>query len=605
MELLWMLFCWLSFALSLCGWFALLARFPGVNKAFLPVITLSGLSVFLFTFGLLHMLRPAAVCLFVGGLALLVYGWMNRRREGFSFDFLRSPGVIFFFVASALFIPILYGAHYYHYDNFSHWATVLEEMFAFNDFPTAETIVVFRDYAPGTASFLYLFGSVVGKSEGVILMGQAMLSCAALSALFFRVEKVRSFRFAATALLALTLTCMLVFDDGTLQVYNLLVDALIGFVAAAAWFIREEYRQTPFRGWILMIPVLTFLVLIKLNSAVLLVFFAFFAVYDAFRFSRPLRVRLFCLLPLALPLLWIVFWRFYRQDTYGVHTDSYGFSVFDRIDSLPSEFFLSIFRQTWDKMTDLSNIFVSAYLAVNVLLIFGWILLRVMKKNRIRILRTFLIVNALMIGYTLCMVFLYCFIMSVGESSYLAAFERYMVTPLILVSAIGVESLFDIFSTSLPQKMRYRVSLLLMSLLFFCFTAKNALQLVNRPDFSVYERGQVLEVLEDAAPQIPRNAAVALYNGDRGRKDLYYYLVMFEVKSRWVFILDFGRPQYSIPIDVNMLQEYQYLVVASQDAALREALVNAGFVVRWQEGCTLYRIRTDGYGRMVVAPASE
>jgi len=53
---------------------------------------------------------------------------------------------------------------------------------------------------------------------------------------------------------------------------------------------------------------------------------------------------------------------------------------------------------------------------------------------------------------------------------------------------------------------------------------------------------------------------------------------------------------------VNMLQEYQYLVVATQDDALREALVSAGFVLLWEPGCTLYRIAADEYGRMVISP---
>jgi len=50
----------------------------------------------------------------------------------------------------------------------------------------------------------------------------------------------------------------------------------------------------------------------------------------------------------------------------------------------------------------------------------------------------------------------------------------------------------------------------------------------------------VLQVLQDAAPHIPRNSAVAMYNGTRGRMDLYYYLVMYQVKSRRVLFWTLG-----------------------------------------------------------------
>ena len=173
---------WLAFAAGLCGWFCLVSDRIRLKPAFLPVVTLTSLTVILFTFGLFHQIHLASWGLFFAGLGLLVFYFVQAVRKRFSFSFLLSPGLIFFFVASALFIPILWGHHYYHYDNFSHWGTVLSEMLSFRDFPTAQTVVVFRDYAPGSTSFLYWFCTVIGTGEDVALMGQAMLSCAALSA---------------------------------------------------------------------------------------------------------------------------------------------------------------------------------------------------------------------------------------------------------------------------------------------------------------------------------------------------------------------------------------------------------------------------------------
>lgn len=605
MQLLWIVLRWGLFFCSLCGWFSLVSRIPRIHSSFLPIVTLSSLTVTVFTFGMVHLLRPISLIVFIGGLISFVYHLRCARQKRFSFAFLRSPGMLFFTVASALCIFLLYGVSLYHYDNFSHWGTVLAEMFSFNDFPTAQTIVVFRDYAPGTTSFLYLFGSVVGQSEDVALMAQAMLSFAALTALFFSVKRVRSMHFWAMVLLSLCLTCALVFDDGTLQIFNLLVDAIIGFTVASAWCIREKYRETPLLGWLLVTPVLVFLVLIKMNAAVFLIFFAFFFAYDALKSLRTRYLRLFCLLPVALPLLWIFLWRLYRQITYGTPADSYGYTGFwDQIFSQSPDFFLSVIRLAFRKITNFSQIYAYGFLGVNTVLCGSWCVLRWRKKDTGRLGKSILTVNILMVGYFLCMIFLYCFIMT-PEASTLAAFERYMVTPFIVFAAIGMESLFRTLAGEEGKPVAPSWVILFLSVVISLLTAKNAVQLVRRPDFSTFERGQVMDVLREAAPSIPRNSAVALYNGSRGRRDLYYYLTMYEVKSRWVFVLDLGHPQYSVPIDVNMLQTYHYLVISADATPLREALVDAGFVLRWKPGCTLYRIARDEFDRMVIFPADE
>ena len=578
---------WVLFALSLVGWLALVSRFPRINSAFLPLVTCSCLTLFLFLFGMIHLLPVATAALFFGGFVALGYFLWQAAKKRFSFRFLVSPGLIFFFCASALLIPVVWGANLYHYDNFSHWGTVLEEMFAFRSFPTSETIVVFRDYAPASTSFLYFFGRVVGQGEDVAMMGQAMLSFAALSAIFCRVKKIRSFRFVATALLGLVLTCLLVFDDGTLQVYNLLVDALIGFVAAGIWFIREENRDQPFMGWLLMIPVMSFLVLIKKNAAVLLIFFLVFMIWDAVKSKYSSRKKLFFAVPVGVSLLWIVLWNLYRQFTYGTTADSYGYSgIVNQITSKPSSFFTHVFEQVWDKISDPSQVYVSVFLALNLLILIGILILRLRKEPIKSLGKATIAANALMVGYLLCMIFLYCFIMT-AEASYLAAFERYMVTPLILFVSIGAEALFHAFD---GKKLLLRVFPLVVSVGLFFFVAGPAKQLIHRPDLSTFERGKVMVPLRESSEYIPRDSGVVLYNGTRQRRDLYYYLAMYEVKSRDCFVLDFAQPDMDLEIDLSRLRDYEYLVVTAEEDALFDELRRAGYWVYPSKGCTLYRI---------------
>lgn len=595
---------WLAFGVSLIGWFSLVSHTTKLKAAFLPLVTLSFLTVVLFTAGLLGELPVLCWILLFTGLGLFLFYIVYAFFRRFSFSFLLSPGVLFFFIASALFIPILWGAHYYHYDNFSHWGTVLSEMLAFNSFPTAQTVVVFRDYMPGTASFLYWFCSVVGRGEDIALMGQALFSCAALSALFFRVKKVRSFQFFAFSVLGAALTCFLVYDDGTLQIYNLLVDALMGFVALGIWFLREEYRDSPLRAWLFIAPVLTFFVLIKSNSLLLFVFFALFLLYDARKKVSGKLKGWLVLLPLGLPLLWILFWKLYRQITYGTPTNSYAYyGLVHTFKERTASFYLEILRVFFEKITDFSQIYVIVFLVLNLLVLGLLFLLRYKRRDLTRLFRTFLAANGLMIGYTAALMFMYGFVMAVGEAVYLAAFERYIITPLILFAAMLTESSVTSFLNAFGGKrMVLRAVPVWFCLLVFSLVSVNASQLVLRPDFASSQRGQVIQVLQSAAENIPRNSKVAMCNGQRGRRDLYYYLMMYELKTRACFVLDFVSPQYNISTDVEMLQHYDYLIIASRYYLILPELAKAGFVVNWDKDCPIYRISPLTSGGGIISP---
>lgn len=605
MVVVWTVLRWLAFVVALCGWFALVSHSTKLNSAFLPVVTLSALTVVLFTAGVFHFLHVAAWGLFFAGIGLLILFIVGCCRKKASLSFLYSPPMLFFFVASAVFIPILWGAHYYHYDNFSHWGTVLSEMLSFRDFPTAHTVVVFRDYAPGTASFLYWFCTVVGKGEDIALMGQALFSCGALTALFFRVKKVRSFSFWAYTVLALTLTCLLVYDDGTLQIYNLLVDALMGFLAVAAWFLREEYRHRPLRGWFFMTPVLTFLILVKSNAALLLIFFGLFLFYDSRKSPLGKVKKWFFLIPFVGVFLYRQLWSFYREVTYGAPTNSYEYSgLIETFRERTPSFYRNLLQTFWEKISDLSRTYVIIFLLLNFLAVCGLILLRYKNKDRTYLRRTLIAVNGLMVGYSVALLFMYGFIMAVGEAIHLAAFERYVMTPLIVFTALLTEAIISTFSKVLQKKpLSVRLLPLCLSLLLFSMISGQAMQLVIRPDFASTERGKVMDVLQDAAQIIPRNSKVAMCNGERGRRDLYYYLMMYELKTRACFDLDFGQPEYSIRVDVEMLKEYDYLIIAANHYLIAQELVRAGFVVNWNKDCSVYRIHENSAGKIAVSPA--
>lgn len=598
-----------AFLLSALGFMALLKDRTGLHSAFLPLVSLSSVGILLYTAGLCGILLPGTwVILGFGWAAFAFYAVLSLRKR-FSFDFLLSPGCVFFCAASFLLIFPLWGAHLFHYDNFSHWGTVLSEMLEFNAFPDVRTVVNFRDYSPGSTAFLYGFCRLVGTGEDIALMGQAMLGVSALSALFCRVKKIRSWRFVTVCLLAVSLFSMMKYDDGTLHVFNLLVDALLGFLCVGGWMIREYYRDAPERAALFLIPVCAFLTTVKSNGILFAAFLWLFAAWDLFRTGEKKDFRRW--LPLAgsvfLSLCYLEAWRVYRMVVYGQSTELLGFTgISDAVQGRTPQLYADIFSKLPQKLTDFRQGYVVIFLVLTVLTVALCLLLK-RHGREFRFLRDRYWIGAGFFGvYLLFILFLYCFMMAPGEACYLAAFERYFTTPLIIFSALTADGMGECIARECAD-LRYSGRILsgvAGVILFFCVCV-NASQLVCPPSFEASERGRVYPLLSAAAEVIPRNASVMMYNGEIGRRDLYYYLMLYQLKTRSCFDLDYQGQAHGLVGDLSQAKEYEYFLLAEEDDRILSDLAHAGYKVRWRAGCRIYRIEHDGDGGTALVPLSD
>ena len=588
-------------AIAFTGYCALLRERAKVNPAFLPLVTVCSLSVCLFAFGLCGVLLPAVYLLAAVGTGLFVFYVVAALRRKASFAWLISPGTVFFFAAVCLLIPVLWNAHYYHYDTFSHWGTVLSEMLIFDRFPNWDTVVNFRSYPPGTATFLYAFCKLAGGEEHVALIGQGILNIAALTALFYRVKKIRSLRFAGEVLLCAALLAMMRYDDGSLHLYSLLVDPLMGYMTVGAFLIREGERERPLRAALLVTPVLAHLSLLNGNGILFAAFVYGFLVVDFFRrrSSLSVRARFGALIPAAAVGGFTCLWSLYYHTVYG-ESNGGGNGLFDRPDGLYS----TVFSLLPGKLFDLSQGYVQVVLAVILLTgISLWILRRYGGDTRGLAVR-FAAGFGAVLGYLCALICLYCFIMSPGEASYLAAFERYIVTAVIVFAALAGDGMLEGFSAlERPRPLRVIAPLAVCAVLLLC-VGQNLPQLVAPPPFAQTERGRVYPCLTEAARTVPRGARVMLYNGATGRRDLYYNLMLYQLKTRSNFVLDLRSPAVSPEEDVKVLEGSDWLIVAEQDDVLPALVRRAGYEAQWRPGCRLYRI-LHGEDGLRLIPATE
>lgn len=598
-----------AFLLSMIGCMTFLDRKFRINPAFLPLIVSSAIAAAVFLGGLIGLLLPFSIAVLAAGWGLLVFFIIQAVRKKYAFEFLKNPGIVFFLAASLLMIPVLYGAHYYHYDNFSHWGTVLSEMQYFNSFPDARSIVNFRAYPPGTASFLYAFCKIAGQTEYSALLGQTVLCLSALSALFASVKKLLSWRFFATAFLSAALFSMLVYDDGTLHIYSLLVDALIAFVFLGGYMIITAERQNPVRCAFMLTPVTVFLVIIKANAvifaAVLWIALIVIAIKDKSVGAGQKLIGIAAVLGSA-GLYWIG-WRIYR----GIAYESVDFNL-----NLPkslageaarrgSEYYSTLFSRLWEKLIDTGKIYTVLIIVLFALVLFSVFAFSGTRKTLKKCLLSMLLSLGIIVGYIGVLVFLYCFIIPAGEGIVLASFERYIMTPVIAACGISAIAFFDCAEasekaavTSGAATLR-RIWALLPAVIMCVITFGQAKQLVVRPDFDSTQRGEVYAALTAGQRVIPRGSNTIMYNGARDRVDLYYYLMYYQLSSRGNYVVDMHYPDRIEQL--GFLENYDYIIIAVNDGYIYQKL--GEYNIEKKEGCCVYRIEKNESLVTAIVPA--
>ena len=268
----------LAFVLAQLGLIAWTRRSTGLDVAFVPALVFTGQGLVVFVGGLLGVLPQAAWAVVVVGLALLLHeAW---RAPDLVRGLFTEPAILLLAVAAAALAWYLHGLLFTSYDNFSHWAIVVQVMLAEGRFPTADdTVIVFQAYPLGSASFVYLFGRVLSPAEPVLMLAQQLLGFSYVLALLAATPRRRFVGVVAVIASFLVVTTYGVF------VNSLLVDTLLGLMSGYLMILLWGNRD---RLPSLLLPiaiVLAFLVLTK-NSGLFTVVVATVAVPVLVSMSR-------------------------------------------------------------------------------------------------------------------------------------------------------------------------------------------------------------------------------------------------------------------------------------------------------------------------------
>lgn len=287
----------LLFWFSATGYLFYFVQKWNLKMEFAPACYCAFIANMLFVAGLLNIMEEVTVILLAGGYVLLFLIMKKGLRIGkraILIWLLYLGGLVYFAV-------LLRGTYLTHYDNFSHWATVIKVMLYNNRMPNfQDSVIGFQSYPLGSGLFIYYICRIAGTTDACMLWGQAIMLLSFLLCLVaFVTRKNWWCGLIIAAFSAHSMTAII-------SIRELLVDALLPLAAIAAFSIIFYYKDELDRIIVFAASWLSLVIQIK-NSG--LFFYAVCFCY-IFLFCRNEKVKnrkrviLIGLLPLMGIFLW-------------------------------------------------------------------------------------------------------------------------------------------------------------------------------------------------------------------------------------------------------------------------------------------------------------
>lgn len=463
-----------------------------------------------------------------------------------------------------LFVFLLHGSEFTHYDNFSHWARITASLIRNDALPTFQDgTIYFTAYPVGSAAFIYYICQILGCSEEWIQMWAQAILMLGMSVALFSFVGSRLHGFIAFASI-LVLLC------GNISFVDLLVDTLLPMSAcsgaAFCAFYRKELRQ---KQWYFA-PYLIFLTSVKnsgLLFALLLVAYAGF-----FLWKEQGKAATNTLVSIALPpLLTTVLWKRHVSQVFETGTTSKHAMTF-------SNYLRTFSQKSFGDIRQILVAFAKKVLlgqASNWLLLVGMLLIAFLLYRRRQIKSNSAAPSLLLLAvvgycaYVVGLLGMYLFSMPGEEALNLAGFGRYHQSILQFSWGLLLLALIEVLPPE-GGKMLFRH--------FLATALALALMVVSiEPHFSYFTRQSL-----DGTSRQRMDTLIQEYSIEPGKR----YLVLVDRDSPAAGILHYMTgyllcsTDYSIctldSAEMQILDDYDYLILYDQTTETEAFFVTIG-----------------------------
>ena len=557
-----------------------------IAPAAIPIFLFSSTVVVLFIAGILNLLQSAAYVIFVAGLLLFVYSIFTYVKKGLRFSELLTPSTVFFFAFCAVAVFLLEDSLFLHYDNFSHWAMIVKELFLSNSLPDDSSVITYKNYPPGAALFVYYIVTITGFSESMALIAQAILIGGALTTILLFSSWKKPF--SIIGFLFVPFTLLLVESP---SFYTLLVDSLLAYIAIAIVFIAYYYRNQWLLMTIVTMPVSSLLILTKDSGKI---FFAFCIIWIISLLISNLKHETFgarekmqnigytIAYTICIPLFINLLWSRYIEKAYSSDYADNKFAItndtLSEVKKSP-EFVQSLLPNLLEASFDFSSNVFQAMVLVNVIAVFSIVVIT--WANRRFATSLFLItlfVNLFYLLYTGLLYVLYLYLMPEVEAVYLAGFSRYQSSAAIFF--IGILMTFVLYewanksvllkSTWLPKS----IGVLLSILLIFPLIG-HAEDLFKHENEAAQSRFKAVELLSQLRTEekISENTPITLiYDIGKSDRGFLRHVMNYERMSRNTTTFTFCHSEEDREKIASALENSSYLMILEIDSEMKQCI---------------------------------
>ncbi|PTQ85986.1 hypothetical protein C8U37_10289 [Trichococcus patagoniensis] len=427
------------FILSLYGFKWLLQQFLGFDPR-IGWIAACSLNILVLYFGAFAgVLEATAIGLASAGWSLAGYALYRSFRQNQLFRpriNLITIGLLLYFL---LFAYTLLNTELEHYDNFSHWATIVKFLYTEASLPTAaDTIISFGSYPLGSSLFVYYATKMVGFSDGTMLIGQFLLIYSCVIALFAPIRDE-----SRTLVVAMNFSLLAIFNyfNISIRMNNLLVDFLLPLLTLAGVAGIYSLRKNIKALSVYFILIASVLSLIK-NSAIffvglLFIYYLYTVVGARKSFGKVWHLPVNVLAVFGAALIPYVMWTIrvgqqFSSSKHAVSLNGYRQIFLEKDAAITAE----ITEKFMAALTDLSSIPSQGILLFNFVMIGSYIVIRYFVKRNNSILRCTVLVDLIIVAYYIGIYSMFLFSMPTEEALVLAGFERYASS--IIIFSLGV-----------------------------------------------------------------------------------------------------------------------------------------------------------------------
>ncbi len=581
------------FGISLWGWLFLTGWAGRIRVWFVPLVTAAGLSLILYGGGLFGFLAETAVLMCAAGLAGTVLSFWGAVTRRFVLPKLSMFG-FFFGAASVSFAVLIWNLKLLHYDNFSHWAVAVKYMLSTDHFADASTeLLMFKDYPPGSAVWIYYICRFAGHSQGMMLLAHNSLIFSCFFAVFGWVRERR--RFLLYAFLGMGCS-MLSYLNLTIRINNLLVDFLLPLLTMAGISMAYRMREEPIKMSVCVMLLTGYTGIIKDTGAV----FAgiIFLYYVRCICSLPVRympfekkLRAFRHLPVKSVLILLtaaggalpyIGWKWYLATALAGYTGK--FSVGAAQSAAEPELYGTIIGEFFRSAFSLTERSFQVFLLCTISTVGAVLYARIFLKRRWKLWKIWLLGTAVLAVYYAGILLLYLYSMPAEEAVRLAGFDRYTCSIMTLFAGLllmGAETDMEAsFAVSIDERGAYRA--------YSSPEAKRRYQatvlvmMIVGINFLYSEFNGLADIRKDYQDSLP--GRVEKITGDRwypgGREDAARYLVAALNEEKQVsdgealyvcrYFLYAPHVQATSRVDAETLEEagerYDYILVLDEEA---------------------------------------